>query len=242
MPLPPLTGWLVDALRLTVFTTEPLSLESAGYFQALVGSPPESASTKRQTGEYSESGPFDQGQLELKGVLNRLDWIYTAVPAPGPTAPALGPFVDQLDNFVERFGTWMAGANLDHIRVALGASLFHVTEGKTENNALIKDLAPFLTFDPGRVSDLALQFNFQIGSRQADVVINRLTRLSSMQIRMFNFGVGNSLAEVEHAMCRVELDFNTADASGSLVQQIDPNLFLREFRDLMVRQMERGGE
>lgn len=240
MPLPPVTDWFVDVLRLTVFTAEPMSLESAGYFQALTGSPPESAVTRRQTAEYSESGPFEVGQLELKGVLNRLDWIYTAIPVPGPTAPSLGGFVEQLDMFVDRFGGWLAGANLAPIRVALGAAIFKLTEDRTGNNALIKELAPFITFDPSRVSDVAMQFNFQTTSQQTDVTINRLTRMSSMQVRMFNFGVGNTLADVEHAMCRVELDFNTADASGQVVQQINAVPFLREFRDLMVRQIEEG--
>ncbi|KUE88923.1 hypothetical protein ASL20_09900 [Cupriavidus necator] len=243
MSLPPVTGWVVDALRLTVFTGEPMSLESAGYFEALTGTPPQAFVTRPQAGEYSETGPFQEGQLELKAVLNRLDWLYTATPVLGPTAPSLGQFVEQLEKFVEKFGNWLAASDLKPIRVAVGAAIFYRTEGRTENNALIKDLAPFITFDPSSVSDVAFQFNFQIPSRNsANVVINRLTRLMSMQVRMFNFAAGNTLADVEHTLCRVELDFNTAEASGASVQQLDALPLLREIQDLMVRQVERGAE
>lgn len=75
MALPDLKEWRVEALRVTLFGTEPFAPTGENWWKIVTGTDPEAAVNKPQSGEYSESGTFLNGQLELKTAFNRTDWI-----------------------------------------------------------------------------------------------------------------------------------------------------------------------
>ncbi|CAG2129377.1 hypothetical protein [Cupriavidus numazuensis] len=241
MSLPPIGDWEVDALRLIFFTQEPSRVEGAGYFRSLTGADPESVLKKPHVAEYSEIGPCEDNQLEIKGGFNRTELTLSAIPKPGPTAPSLGKLVDRIEPFVEKFGAWFSEAQISANRIALAVGVWRPTEGRVASNTLIHELAHFAKFDPAAIRDVALQFNYATSSSfLPSVELNRMVRLLSLEAKMLEFSPSGTVSEHSQCMCRVELDFNTSEACAAEVLSSDASRFLPEFRDLILSDLAEG--
>ncbi|QWQ11214.1 hypothetical protein DOT66_25075 [Ralstonia pseudosolanacearum] len=239
MPLPALSDWPVESLRFSLFAPAILSFETLGLFQAFVGATP-ATTTKQNTGEFTESGPYEKGGvIEIRGVGNRVDVTWMPVGVVLPIVPSLGSYVDVADDFADRCVTWLRQVRLEAIRIAFGATLHHCTSGKTANNELIRELAPFLAYDPTDIQDLALQYNVPAAATSVpQVTINRLVRLQSVMYR--TFGVVPHLQVMEQHAARVEFDYNTSNESAEHLRSAPLDRIVLEMLELTVAHLSKG--
>jgi hypothetical protein len=203
-------AWEVDLLRLTIFTTAPLSAEMLSWWTSVTGVQPEATSSRATVGIHTVEGGYKHARLVLNIGPGRIDWMLVP-PAPSaenPT-PVIGGYADTARLFSELLKPWIRDTPTSLFRIAYGAVLRLPAADKASAYKVLGQLIPSLKVDPDNSSDLMYQIN---RARQSKVIdglrINRLSKWLAI-----HFGVIEAVSRVkgsgsEH-FCRVELDVNT---------------------------------
>ncbi|TDV54422.1 hypothetical protein EC919_104158 [Pseudomonas graminis] len=209
MALPEISAWRVEVLRFTFFYSEPQSGRGRDWWKALTGIDPETTVNKQQTGEYVESGPYLQGQLDLKVAFNRLDWTLTY---PLASMPDYVPPMDlqtSLDTMYDAFKKITLDPNV--IRVAFGAVLLMPVENAHKGNIIFNEYMPFVKVDLDNVEDLFLQVNFPYVARSYDgMKINNVAKWSVMSGQFMQMAIGGFPQISTNFLVRGEVDLSSA--------------------------------
>lgn len=219
MTLPELAVWRVEALRVTVFGVEPLTAVGQSWWRTVTGQEPETAINRPQSGEYSEIGPFLNGQLELKVAFNRADWIlsYPLIGMPGAPEPS-GTLVSTLREFAFAVSKWTAGKPVSANRVALGSVAYVPVESIEEGNRVAGRYIPYM--DLTKVSDLTdflVQLNTPYRSKVIESArINNVTKWAVLGRQVFAIGPTGMPQIKNDIALRSEFDMSTAADGGSV--------------------------
>jgi hypothetical protein len=175
----PIDAWQANHVRLTFFATpDALPLRPNGWWEALVGAPPERIEDMPKLGRHLEEGPFLDGSLTLSIEMNRINWVLNSPITIDPEGgvkgvPSAGSFPAVRDAFLGQVLRWMPSAPSCH-RLAFGAGLFLPVRSREEG---YRSLAAYLPFapDPETSFELKYQINRPRRSRlQPELKINRL--------------------------------------------------------------------
>lgn len=216
MALPELAGWQAESLRVTFIANEPVAAAGKNWWQAATGSPPDTIVSKQNISEHSESGAFGNGQLEMKVMFNRVDWLYTPTASPGDALSTLGCAKDVFDALKAPMAAWLHVSDTPYVRIAYCPTVLRPVEDLVGGYRMVASYLPFLQIDPEVAKDVFFQINFPCKSNILDeMTINRLNRFMCATAQIINMGPGQlvPLIQTQH-YCRAELDFNT-DAERS---------------------------
>ena len=216
-PRADLSAWAVESMRLTTFHPSPLAARVAGVWAEVVSQEPENIQDNRKSGEYTESGSWQ----ELSLVLNvqtkpaRIDWVSTAPESFEGPSPAI-PLPEKFDAFVAMMGRWLAHDQRPPvIRLALGLSVRLGVSSHAEGYRRLSDYLPF-DIDRSASSDFLYQINRRRDSTALPgTQINRLTQWSSLHTMRAHFMISAdqttaSPIQEGESYCRINLDLNTA--------------------------------
>jgi len=218
-PLPDVSAWITESLRLTAFHRLGPQQDDRRWWEAIAGADPESKNLKPREGGFEITGPYSGAVLTLKADLLRFDWLLTAafsLDKPAADFPTIGPFPKALQDFLPGMNKWLTQAP-PIFRLAFGAVVLQPVEDRISG---YKALAPYLSsveLDPDNSSEFSYSINRH---RKAEAFegmhINRLSRWSvgHFQAMMVAMVVGQGArtdavpGKGLHAL-RVELDINT---------------------------------
>lgn len=159
MALPEIGAWRVEVLRFTFFFNEPQSGRGGDWWKVATGFDPETVTSKPQVGEHIAVGAYLDGQLELKIVFNRIDWVLTYPFASMPDS-APGMNIEEVTRkFLPDIARWMNTLSNSVIRVAFGVVALFPVKTVSEGNSLLSSYFPFFKFDPDTATDIFLQIN-----------------------------------------------------------------------------------
>lgn len=183
-PLPDVSHWQVQALRLTAFPSPAAKFDDPKWWKELLGADAESRNIRPARGELTEQGPFEKGILVLQVSPLRIDWnlglnVATGLDLDDPNLPALGSLSDVGDKFQKLMAGWLNSATVPPLqRLAFGAVLRQPVGGHNDGYKLLSKYLSSV--------DLSLEsrdFFYQINRPRkskipqvADLVINRLTK------------------------------------------------------------------
>lgn len=229
------SSWLVENLRVTLFTfPEEFSLDKS-YWQDLVGQPPEKRVISPKNLQISEEGRLESAVLKFGSNPTRIDWVLTFSPnldEEKNQLSVIGPLGGILNMFTKLMRPWLSNSPRSS-RLAFGAVLHLPVDNREEG---YRKLAPYLEaikLDPIGSSDFSYQINRPRNSSTIEIPnfkINRLTRwsvvaLTPIQIEFSPEKVSTITAKEEY-YCRLELDINTlVKFEGELPKEKIPALF-----------------
>ncbi len=196
MSRPGIEAWRAYQLRATFLSTPgALPLEPRGWWESVLGEPPERVESNRKVGRHLEEGPFLGGLLTVSVGANRIDWVLGAVTDAEKELediPALGSYPAVRDAFLERIFRWLPSAPACH-RVAFGGQLFLPVSDREEGYRLLGAYLPFAP-NPEGSSDLRYQINRPRESRaQPGLRINRLHSWCLASFRLHVVPAGETL-------------------------------------------------
>jgi hypothetical protein len=245
-------AWLAESLRLTAFPTAAAPFEFAnatGWWQELVGQPPEAHVARPRLSGFQDQGSFAGGSLVLSTQPIRIDW-YLAPPAPpeevqGPDVPSVGSLLESVPLFSEAMNRWLPLAPRIE-RLAFGAVAVMPVDTREEGYIRLSALLHELRIDPRGSTDLFYQINRPRASRLQipNLRINRLSKWSVALVQRVTVIVGtDAVQQVTDrepvSVCRVEIDISTTPFPGELPQDQVLALF-DELADLGLEIILRG--
>jgi hypothetical protein len=222
-------NWEVEVLRLTAFPAVPLDYRQSGWWENVVGEPPETESTQPRTSLHEEVGPLGESGagLNLRIQPERIDWLVTkhlpgAAGAPlieSASLPTFGSFESALQSIRDIAIKWFPEAPSIQ-RLALGAVLLLPAANRQEGYEILGRLLPALEVDPENSTDLSYSINRPRLSKAVgpSLRINRLSRWSVVQLVGFRLQVPTNAGDIskpltqdsELTAARLELDINTS--------------------------------
>ena len=218
----PQVMWQTMKLRLTAFPAPTADLREPVWWDAVVGNPSDSRTSRPKIGELREEGIIDNGKLMLTinpGVIN---WIFTAWEKQEPF-PSVGPFENSETVFSDLMFRWLGVSPPPLQRLAFGAELIEPVANKRAGYEKISQILQTVRVDPAGSSDFLYQINRPRTSSSGveGLTINRLSKWAVIGVQPFRITVGQSLlqsiSEEETFGCRLDLDINTAaDFKGEL--------------------------
>lgn len=217
----PIEAWETETLRFTAFPTPAAPVEDVGWWESLVGQPPEVEVMRPREGGRRAEGAFETGRLILETLPVRID--LRVIPTPERVATTsefltIGKFTEILAPFAQVTNKWL---NLDSCpeiqRIAFGAVLFASVDSRASGYHQLAAYLPCVDIDPEHSSDFLYQINRTRESTTgiSNLTINRLTKWSVAVM----FGGGFILEPTQisyhetpqqYFACRLELDINTA--------------------------------
>jgi hypothetical protein len=244
-----LSNWLVENLRVTLFTfPEEFSLDRS-YWHDLFKQPAEKKTVISRDLLIQESGPFEDAILKFGSNPTRIDWILTCNPdiaREKSSLPVIGPLENVKNSFVKLMLQWFPHSPRLK-RLAFGAVLHILVDSREDGYRTLASYLKSVKLDPIRSSDLSYQINRPRKSSTIDIpnfTINRLTRWSvassaPMQVEFTPEGV-STITGKEVYSCRLELDINTsAKFEDELPKEKMPALF-NELVDLGMEIVREG--
>ena len=246
----PLTAWDAESLRLTAFSPPSSPVDDTGWWDSLMGGPPEVEVVRHRESGKSVEGAFEHGRLVIQTSPDRVD--FHAIPSPEQDATGgfltIGKFEQALGRFDELMNRWLTLDSCPDIqRIAFGAVLLSPVDSKVSGYRQLAAYLPSVTIDAEHSTDLLYQIN-RPRERTAGtpaVKINRLSKWSVAQMIGAGFVVGptqilhRSMSPAFQA-CRLELDINTdAERREPLPREALPRIF-RELMDLGIQIVKAG--
>lgn len=212
----PLSAWLTDGIRITTFPAPGVTVNPETWWRTVVGSDPESRTSKPAIRELLEQGPFASGMLHL--VVNPLgvsQWhLQPAAPTELPQGIiSAGPLEERAAEFLDLVKRW-SPLSPPANRVACGVIALLPVSSHEEGYERLASLLSTVKIDPGGSFD----FNYKINRPRLSTVLpqvklNRLAAWSLLKYRVFAAppGVEGQASFVnEFYACRTELDINIA--------------------------------
>ncbi len=200
--------WQTEQLRLTAFPT-PTQIGGSGWWEGVVGEPPENRTLKPKVGVQQDEGPFEHGRLMLAIQPDRVDWLFTT----SDEHESVIPFPIALASFNEGMFRWFENCPSMQ-RLAFGAILTQPITDRIAGYRQLSAYLPSVNIDAENSSDFSYQINRPRSSKSviAGLRINRLTKWSvqtRMQVRLLPISRPVDVLEGPVA-CRLELDINTS--------------------------------
>jgi len=217
----PIEAWEAESLRLTVFPFPASPVENPGWWETLVGQPPEVEVTRPRQGARREEGAFETGRLVLETSPIRID--LQLIPSPtleaGPVGfLTIGKFSEILRPFAAVTIRWL---NLDSApqiqRVAFGAVLLSPADSRRSGYSQLAAYLPSVNIEPDHATDLLYQINRPRDSTTG-IPNPRINRLSKWSVASISAGgivveptqITYQEAPRQYFACRLEVDVNTA--------------------------------
>ncbi len=211
----PVRQLLAESLRLTAFPAGAAALDPSGWWTQLVGSAPETSTSKPGRRELQEIGRVGTRNLLLSVLPGRIDWLF--VP-PLDTQVSeeprrIGPFSDALDAFSTLVSRWLQTCP-PMVRLAFGAVVIEPVENRA---AGYRNLSRYLTavqLDAEGSRDFYYQINRPRRSTVVDgFQINRLSKWSvarfvPVTLMLTPQSVQSGMGAGEEG-CRIEVDIST---------------------------------
>lgn len=212
--LPGQGSWNVELIRLTAFHQLGTQNDDHGWWEKLVGTQPDSKTTKPREGGYEIVGQYGGGLLVHKADSVRFDWhLGAAMPTDLPPAafPIVGPLPEVLKAFSPVALKWLEDAPELH-RLAFGAVLTHPADSHESSYEVLGRHLPAVKIDPQDSRDFLYQIN-----RPRNLVafgglkVNRLSKWLAIKFRPFIMTGSKmtAMAKNELYAVRLELDINT---------------------------------
>lgn len=224
MPLPDLSAWQVQQLRLTAFVQQNDRSKEEEWWSSLFGVPPETRTVRANEGLFQDEGPFKGGRLTMLAQPGRMDWIWATLfvaDMDKGSLPSLGTFPDTFKVFRDLMNTWLGFAP-PLTRLAFGAVLDQPVPGKQDAYRLMQEYLPAVRISPESSSDFIYQINRSVESKTIkDYRINRLNKWAALRAIM-EAGQGGKPAAVRHeySAVRLEVDVNTfSDATATVPKE-----------------------
>lgn len=206
-----------ESLRLTAFPAPSAQLTATGWWAELVGSVPDTTTSKPSQGELQEVGRIGENNLILQVQPLRVDWLLAPrfdQDTPTEWKREVGPFSEALNIFVPLMIRWLARCP-PIARLAFGATVYEPVKNRSAGYRRLSEYLPNVKIDPEGSTDFFYQINRPRKSDAVDgLVINRLSKWSCAAFVPLRFvltpqSVQHQLGNSEQA-CRIELDINTA--------------------------------
>lgn len=178
--------WLAQHLRLTMFVSGELSLDSLWPLISL--EPPEVDESRPRESIRRLEAINDDAQLELQSLPGRIDFIMGPVSVPGvPLEINLRPADEQLKSFTAIAQKILEGTNLDITRLAFGLILHKPVASRNVGYQELSKLIN-LKLDPLKSKEFMLQINhpYQFNVVNQAIELNRITKWSSVMIKSFS--------------------------------------------------------
>ncbi len=239
----PIGDWEAESFRLTAFPVPASPVSDVGWWQSLVGQPPEVEVMRPREGGRTAEGPFETGRFILGTSPTRIDLRLIPSPPQEFTTidlPTIGKFSEILGAFAAVTDKWL---NLDSCpeirRIAFGAVLLASVDSKASGYGQLAAYLPSVDIEPQRSADFLYQINRSRESTTgvANLTINRLAKWSVVTMSgggLFLEPTGISYQENPQVRfaCRVELDINTAGAGQEPLPRNRVSAILSELIDL----------
>jgi hypothetical protein len=220
-------GWQSQSWRLTAFLSSASPPTGVNWWTDVVGKEPDYRVDNLRQATRQETGAYKDGTLILIVQPGRIDWFYTAQPAPSeqeqpPDWRSFGSIGSSLESFRDVAVTWLKDAPaLD--RLAVGAVLEQPVQSRQEAYRIISGLVPGLRLDE-RASDFLYQINRpRTYGDSEDRTINRLSKWSAATLQIVQFELaresGGTIRPIsEFLTARLELDVNTAPGGREIAE------------------------
>lgn len=209
MDMHEITGWSAEMMRFTLFTSSVAMDGHNTWWESFTGHPAESSSSKPASFEHNYVGNFQNGQLELRIMPDRIDWILKPIIDGSFNIPTVGTFLPEFIEFQKGISAWLRKTPLNLSRVAFGTIVLEDADGRDSGYSNLKKFIPFIPLDNGCWRDFYLQFNKPIS---VDVEylkeINRLINYSVASVQFMSVHANNKISE--RFFTRLELDINTS--------------------------------
>lgn len=220
MALSDSAAWQIEVVRLTVFAGA-MKVDAKGkdWWRQVTSIEPQQASVRNQV-EYSESGPYKSGTLELKTTFNRIDWVLTPSPT-GPGVPTLGTLSDIVPAIFGDFVAWLQSLELPVLRVGTGINVLRQMPSLVDANREIARRMNGAQIDVDAVQDLLFQVNYPESSRVIDgLLINRIGKWSAAVAHFMQFQAGlTAPPQIEYSyFVRGEIDVNSSPVNNSSIE------------------------
>jgi len=243
MPIPVITSWKLESLRLSVFLAEPIDPNQQSWWKSITGLEPETSTSKRQTGEYTEDGVFGDWRLTLainSISNNRVDWLaYPATPDL-ISFSSIGSYVEESEKFFKLFHGWLSDNCPLTIRIAYGAVLLNEVSDRKASYEILSACLPIIKFNSESWSDFSFQINNKNPSEVlAGMTLNILTKWNAIQMVRIPIGqTGSALAD-KHA-CRLELDLSSEVDNKTPIEAGKISLLYTELKTIADRYVSNG--
>ncbi|MCY3947416.1 MAG: hypothetical protein OXF44_14155 [Anaerolineaceae bacterium] len=234
--------WDVVALRTTAFPKPSSETLGLGWWDSVIGEPPEERKEQPRTQESVEHAKRGKGRIELQINPVSVNWIHHITEVqPQEKFEALGEFQSNCEEFTALMNKWF---NLDAVpdlgRLAFGAVLI---QSAHSHEAGLERLAKYIRsvqVDPDNTSDFLYQINRRRASRQAidGLVINRLTKWSVGRLRVLmtqSDGRSSFLPTTSESLVQLEIDINTVPEFEGVIKR-------EEISDVFEELVELGSE
>ena len=227
-----LEGWMVDRVRLTHFVSD-IKDDHSTWWELFTGAKETSFISKRLEGESLYSGEFLGGTLELRIMLDRIDWILSSEPRNNLEEVFLGDYASLLKKLLSHYKEWLAKCSFTSTRCAFAASILNPVNTLNEGYKEIASLLPFLPIASGEWQDFYFQINkiaeinYSEGKR---ININRLINSSVNNFQMVNFQTGSSITS--KYFTRFEFDINTQPDKNIEIDSDEVGLLLPFLTDI----------
>lgn len=208
--------WDAEGLRLTCFLAGAAKVAEPAWWSDLVGSPPESRTSRPALGELTESGPFEGANLRLSVAPGRVDWQLIPIEKQAQLdteIPTIGSYFDTVERFTATMKKWLPSSPAI-LRLAFGAVLHRVVKDRKEGYQQFQPLLHYIKLDP-ESSDFLYQINRRRLSSSGipNLNINRLSKWAVMSLGRVILLQGGELihpqVQTTAIACRLELDINT---------------------------------
>ena len=237
-----LHDWEVESLRATAFLSPEGEIKPDNWWRDVVGSEPETQVFQSKLGQKHHQGTFGGGQLTLRILPSRIDWILGKLQGiavggattPEPDAggiPTIGHFDEICPRFSELITRWFhLGPSLT--RLAFGVIVLLPISDRVEGYRRLAAYLPALKIDAEGSSDLLYRINRKRNSESGieNLRLNRLSTWSVASVEYKQIEITSGRATVASGepayTCRVEMDINTApDFPGNFLPEKCPAVF-----------------
>ena len=236
-----------ESLRLTAFLAPSAQVGNLTWWADLIGTQPETRTSKPSRGESTEAGPVGDCTLTLSVRPGRVDWFLTKRVPEGalPEGNWAGRFEDTLGVFVPLMARWVAVCP-GLVRLAFGSVVHEPVPDRGTGYRRLAQLLPDVRLDPEHSEDFMYQIN---RPRQSVVIdglkVNRFSRWSAavlvplMLVLEKEHVVQQQVSPGENTV-RTELDVNTDPGFASELPAASlPQLF-GELQNLTVELLTKG--
>lgn len=239
-----IAAWDTESVRLTAFPIPVSPIEDVGWWEDLMGAPPEvEVVLHKEGGKKIIEGAFEQGRLVIEISPNKIN--FRIMPSREQVATSsgfitIGKFEQILGQFTKLTNRWLTLSSCPDIqRIAFGAVLIYPVDSKATGYRQLAAYLPSVTIDPEHSADLLYQINRTRDSATGiqNLKINRLSKWSVAQISVGDLVVEPSRISYHgmpqsYSACRLELDINTnTERREQLPREIIPNVW-QELLDL----------
>jgi hypothetical protein len=245
----PLSGWLVNALRLTAFPHPPTGGDLSSWWLDVIEEQPDGDTAEPKLGRRRLESSFEGGKLTLAMQPGRIDWRFSAAEPDFETSEIshLGPLPRTLEVFRGITSRWFETESYPTVlRLAFGAVLLYPVDSRELGYQQLDRYLPSVQLDPADSSDFLYQINRPRDSALGipALRINRLSKWSVFRGDMTRFIIGPAGPTMEsrpaHYACRLELDINTVSEFREGFDQEQSSRIFHELIDLGQEIISRG--